>query len=189
MRWTAEHIAALREFHAEGLSASQAAVRFNQKFRATITRNSVVSELHHLGIKTDPEKQALNCKRNRPPNTQAQRPNYAPKTKSPAKPADFAVTPSGQIFERAPVVLTQPTPLNARAWKPLPGSTPVTLAELERGFCKWPLDLPDATEFHFCALAADGGPYCAKHAEMSAPRAGTKERHDERNGLSQRKAA
>lgn len=46
---------------------------------------------------------------------------------------------------------TDPEPLNTDAWSPLPGSSPVPLADLGAHACKWPLsDRP----FLFCALPA-----------------------------------
>lgn len=58
--------------------------------------------------------------------------------------------------------------LKSEAWKPLPGSEPVTLEALKRHQCCWPLgDGP----FLFCALPTnDGARYCASHTYLSHPR-------------------
>jgi hypothetical protein len=54
-----------------------------------------------------------------------------------------------------------------KAFQPLPGSTPVPLAELDRSQCKWPVgDNPTL----FCALPSHTGRYCPTHERRSGKR-------------------
>lgn len=70
-----------------------------------------------------------------------------------------------------PKLLAVPLPgdtrrLHGEAWQPLPGTTPVPLAELETGMCKWPVT--EGSPFLFCGAAtAEGKPYCAHHHALA----------------------
>ncbi len=58
----------------------------------------------------------------------------------------------------------EPPSRYAKAFIPLPGSTPVALVDLERGRCKWPIgDGP----ILMCGLPAPDGRYCTTHAKMA----------------------
>ena len=63
--------------------------------------------------------------------------------------------------------------INSRAFKPLLGSAPVTLLQLEPGQCKWPVG-DEPTLFCGCPAEAesDGRPprYCSAHLTLSRPR-------------------
>jgi len=49
----------------------------------------------------------------------------------------------------------------------------LTVVELTDGACRWPTGNPrDLKTFRYCGGAAEGGPYCARHARMAyLPRA------------------
>lgn len=75
-----------------------------------------------------------------------------------------------QTFTRSGFAVPQPKPAELRvlkgaAWEPVPGSSPVSLIDLEPGMCKWPIghDSP----YRFCGLASGEGSYCEHHASMS----------------------
>lgn len=53
------------------------------------------------------------------------------------------------------------------AFKPLAGSTPVTLAALDKGMCKWPIGENPTL---FCGLDSTTGRYCPDHERMSGVR-------------------
>ena len=55
----------------------------------------------------------------------------------------------------------------AKAFRPLPGSTPVPLADLERNCCKWPVAEQPTL---FCGMESTTGRYCAVHERMSGVR-------------------
>lgn len=58
----------------------------------------------------------------------------------------------------------------SKAWMALEGSQPVSLVDLERGQCKWPLSGHNDTHL-FCALPVDAdGKYCQTHHHLSHPR-------------------
>lgn len=64
-------------------------------------------------------------------------------------------------------------PTYARAWDPLPDSSPIAL-EHHRDACRWPIEVRSAID-HVCNEPTDGGRYCARHhalgvrAEASSP--------------------
>ena len=58
-------------------------------------------------------------------------------------------------------VPTDPTPLRASAWQPLPGTTPVPLAD--RTGCAWPTDSPDGRTLFCNAPTDDKHSWCARH--------------------------
>lgn len=58
-------------------------------------------------------------------------------------------------------VPTDPTPLRARAWQPLPGTTPVPLAD--RTGCAWPTDSPDGRTLFCNAPLHDKHSWCERH--------------------------
>jgi hypothetical protein len=57
----------------------------------------------------------------------------------------------------------------AESWKMLPGSKPVTLAEIRGGACRWPIGNPrDLETFRFCgSVCTSSGSYCEAHTTMA----------------------
>jgi len=55
----------------------------------------------------------------------------------------------------------------AKAFRPLPGSTPVPLVDLERNCCKWPVGENPTV---FCGEKSATGRYCSHHERMSGIR-------------------
>ena len=68
---------------------------------------------------------------------------------------------------RAPrIVLPKAEKPKGEAWTPIPGTTPVTLVDLEAGMCKWPVS--DDKPFLFCAApSVEGKSYCQHHLNWS----------------------
>ena len=85
--------------------------------------------------------------------------NYKHPTKKPKpkSPAPISWRQSGE--PKPPSVRWE----NSKAWEALPGTSPVSLVDLEPGQCKWPIgDKP----ILFCGAAADGV-YCESHTAMA----------------------
>lgn len=56
--------------------------------------------------------------------------------------------------------------LKGAAWQPLPGTTPVSLIDLEPGMCKWPIG--EGSPYLFCGTHAASGPYCEHHTARAS---------------------
>lgn len=57
----------------------------------------------------------------------------------------------------------------SKAWEALEGSQPVSLVDLKKGQCSWPVGVD--SPYHFCALPVDtDGKYCQTHHHLSHPR-------------------
>lgn len=74
------------------------------------------------------------------------------------------------------IVLPKPEKPKGEAWTPIPGTTPVTLTELEAGMCKWPVS--EDKPFLFCGVKSiEGKTYCQHHYNWSVGEGTTFERH------------
>jgi hypothetical protein len=58
----------------------------------------------------------------------------------------------------------EPIDRYAAAFQPIPGSTPVTLTDLGKGQCKWPVGENPTV---FCGEKSETGRYCEHHERMS----------------------
>lgn len=188
--WNDETIAKLKRLWADGFSASQ----ISTEFKGVVTRNAVIGKAARLGLvrSTAARKASLSLAN---VNTGVRKqfkaaPKAAPAPKAAAAPSKprLTIASNGAVYETADSAPTLP-PVKAAVWAPLPGSDPVTIMGLGPRSCRWPIDLLDATELHFCGLRAIEGPYCGRHAELSAPRAGSKERLDLKLGVNPRRDA
>jgi hypothetical protein len=57
----------------------------------------------------------------------------------------------------------------SKAWEALEGSKPVSLVDLKKGQCGWPVGID--SPYHFCALPVDAdGRYCASHHYLAHPK-------------------
>ena len=61
------------------------------------------------------------------------------------------------------LVSKPPVEVRPDTWTALPGTTPVSMAELEQGMCKWPIG---ESPFLFCGAEAQGV-YCEHHKALS----------------------
>lgn len=65
--------------------------------------------------------------------------------------------------------------LKGAAWKPLPGTEPVSMVDLEHDMCRWPIGVD--RPYLFCGSATESGKsYCPTHGEMAAGRGTESER-------------
>jgi GcrA cell cycle regulator len=112
------------------------------------TRNMVIGKVDRLGLKR-PER---------------------PKVEKP-----IAERPKHQISLGLVKPKPAPSPPRLRADQPLPKSRPVSLLQLKRTHCRWPIGDPRESDFYFCGAVcgavakrtANGPCYCPDHARLS----------------------
>lgn len=140
--WTEGNMSRLTELWIEGLSGNQIAVAMN----IGISRNAVIGKVHRMG---------LPLRRLKMPKTQARGRRWGGRRE-----ASLARESLARI-RSAPALKSAPMP-HSEAWKPIPGTSPISLLELTDQTCRWPLG--DDRPFKFCGcLPAYGSPYCATH--------------------------
>ena len=160
-RWTEERIDLMRQWAAEGLTASAIAARFFQRFGAMPSRSAVIGKCRRAGI-------ALHGV------AAAAEPKAAPATVVPLRPVatgQEARRLAGRQAQRdrAPTVLRKPAPVVAQPPPDPPAPPtcePVAFAALELRHCRFPIGDPRHAAFGFCG--ADKGddlasPYCPYH--------------------------
>lgn len=193
--WPEAHIHLLKKLHGDGLTANQIATAISHAFLGThYSRCAVIGKLHRLGIFRAPVSsptrfaktpKASSVGANNPLGPRKAVQLVAERAQAKAfgssKVPPIKLAGNGVVFQATDVLPTLP-PINASAWQPLPGSTPVTLMQLGAHACKWPVELAGSDDHHFCGLGADET-YCARHAARSAVPAASKARLDERLGI------
>lgn len=158
MAWTPERIEALRKMRAEGGSASEIARRLGG-----VTRSAVIGKLHRLGISGTHSP-------NRPARTP---PKLAlPKPKPEPTPASFLVVSTRKGGKRdipkAPLLPAQAAASRQPLEPFLRNGERVTIDQLARGVCKWPIGDPADPSFCYCGRdAPTGRPYCKTHARLA----------------------
>ncbi|MEM1344715.1 MAG: GcrA family cell cycle regulator [Pseudomonadota bacterium] len=171
MSWTEERVEKLKEFWAEGMSASQIA-----KQLGGVTRNAVIGKVHRLGLSN------RNTAETAPPAEEnVPEPVIAlVEPEPPAPPVAPEPVPEPQPVRQAPVVRDPTLPRAPGLPTPEEEAARVTLAEIEKmakrldllelteRTCKWPIGDPAEDGFHFCGLPAmDGKPYCKYHVAIA----------------------
>ncbi|MGF1445969.1 MAG: GcrA family cell cycle regulator [Pikeienuella sp.] len=180
MTWTDERVEKLKEFWAEGMSASQIA-----KQLGGVTRNAVIGKVHRLGLSHRSSGEATRGPEDgAAQETAAPEPAAASEAPEPAAEPD-APPPAESTAEEAPRT-TVPAPRDPSLPRAPGQPTPeeeaarVTLAEIEKmakkldllelteRTCKWPIGDPAEDGFHFCGLpAVPGKPYCKHHVAVA----------------------
>lgn len=94
-----------------------------------------------------------------------------PRRREPGKPRPkYRVSQARRPALGPPEMAAEPFAFTAGVWKPLPGSSPVRLADVTG--CRWPVSDPFAPPGSidlFCNCEqAPGKPYCTEHAARSA---------------------
>ncbi len=185
MSWTDERVEKLKEYWAEGMSASQIA-----KQLGGVTRNAVIGKVHRLGLShrgspeaARPGEEAPVAEADAAPEAEAAPAAEDPPPAAPAPEAETAAEAEPAATQPAAEPPAPRDPLAPRA----PGlPTPeeeaarVTLAEIEKmarkldlldlteRTCKWPIGDPAEDGFHFCGLpVVPGKPYCKYHVEVA----------------------
>ncbi|MGF1500327.1 MAG: GcrA family cell cycle regulator [Paracoccaceae bacterium] len=166
MSWTDERVEKLKEYWAEGMSASQIA-----KQLGGVTRNAVIGKVHRLGLShrganDSPPEEAPDIVKTETPETAAPDAEIAP------EPADTTPTLPVAREPGAPRAPGQPTPEEEAARVTLAEiekiARKLSLLELTERTCKWPIGDPTEDGFHFCGLpAVDGKPYCQYHVAVA----------------------
>ncbi len=181
MTWTDERVEKLKEFWAEGMSASQIA-----KQLGGVTRNAVIGKVHRLGLSH--RGSADGARPGEEPGATEAEAEAAVLTPveadGAAKDADRA--PAAEETAPAPARAAPPTARDGTLPRSPGQPTPeeeaarVTLAEIEKmarkldllelteRTCKWPIGDPAEDGFHFCGLpCVPGKPYCKYHVEVA----------------------
>jgi GcrA cell cycle regulator len=187
MSWTDERVEKLKEYWAEGMSASQIA-----KQLGGVTRNAVIGKVHRLGLShrgageqpraaeespvrdgeataaDGPAVEGVAEAEPRPDGPEAPaEPDAAPEPEAPAARSAQAAREPGQ--PRAPGL---PTPEEEAARVTLAEiekmARKLDLLELTERTCKWPIGDPAEDGFHFCGLpSVSGKPYCQHHVGIA----------------------
>jgi GcrA cell cycle regulator len=157
MAWNDQRVETLKKLWAEGLSASQIAMRLG----ADLSRNAVIGKVHRLGL----------CTRVTSVNRRYQRSGGARssaimKSKLATEQKRKALIRRGKYDEaRSACVVVAPL----LRVSPLPPEPPrpaklVSFAELEPDMCKFVFGDPKTKDSGFCGCKAmPGSPYCAGH--------------------------
>jgi GcrA cell cycle regulator len=152
--WTDERTEDLKKFWADGLSASQIAMKLGE-----VTRNAVLGKVWRLGL--EGRASVSRMRRSRP------RPCVRVRTLAPT--GRRTQTPALRTSSARPAVPLQ-SAVRKRELPPL-GAAPetiVSVANLQDTSCRWPEGDPTLPGFHFCGRRAAGGmPYCAHHAAIA----------------------
>jgi GcrA cell cycle regulator len=146
-KWTEAQDSDLRRmWDVEGLSSGDIAHVMG------MTRNAVIGRARRLDLSMRASKVQPRIK-----------PRKTYELAAPRKPRPVlnAMRQPGPVFLSAPDMKL----LRGAAWSPLPGTAPVTLVDLDRGMCKWPVG--DTAPFLFCGASCEGS-YCETHQALSA---------------------
>lgn len=139
-RWTEARASAVKQLWADGLSASQIAMRLGG-----VTRNAVIGKVHRMGL---PNRKTRTRTR---PKPKLRTPRIAltfvlPKRRKAHPPKPYAAAEIGAL---APLL--------------------IELLDLQPQQCRWPVGDPREAGFGFCGHHADGG-YCPAHAKAAIAR-------------------
>ncbi len=158
MSWTEDRMQALSELWAQGLSASQIAMRLGG-----VTRNAVIGKAHRMGLQCRPSPIRSGGGSSRSRRRAADRR---------AASRVLATTVTGQgLFDDMP--FDDPSEIERLPEPPLPAamrSTAVTAvpASGDGPPCLWPIGDPGADNFHFCnGPAVPGRSYCDTHCAVA----------------------
>lgn len=151
--WTDERVETLKAMWANGRSAAEIARALKGPSRA-----AVIGKIHRLGLSGEGRGPAAEPRAYKEPS--------APKSKPPRVPFTAAVP--------APPPSSPAYSAKAGAFRPLPGSKPLPLAQLRPLQCRWPIDAEGGATLFCCQDTS--GVYCATHAAMAVNPTQPKER-------------
>lgn len=161
MVWNEERVAILKKLWAEGLSASQVAVRL----RGT-TRNAVIAKIHRLGLagRGSPltRRKQNRSKRSNAGNGQKLKAAMNQSVRfGAAKPR-----PKSEALFRGLHIEAEPFATAEELDIPLKERR--QLMDLSDKDCRWPIGDPQMADFHFCNRnKVPGLPYCEFHARRA----------------------
>lgn len=149
MTWTDERVETLKKLWIDGLSGSQIAAELGG-----ITRNSVISKVHRLGLSG----------RAKSPSSAPPRLRKPPRLQMPRVPrramrGNMALAHTYQLkVEAEPELIDNVIPLGQRR----------TLLELTEEICHWPIGDPETPDFYYCGgQSLPHLPYCAHHSRVA----------------------
>jgi GcrA cell cycle regulator len=147
--WTEERIETLKRLWADGYSASCCA----RELGGT-TRNACIGKLWRLGLRRGGQPEKAIERRPRRPRQPVQ---FRPKQQLSNQP------------QRKATVMDMPVPKRVVSTaEPVPKM--LTLLELERHHCRYPIGEPGTAKFGFCgAFAEFGESYCGFHRDLCLP--------------------
>jgi len=174
MSWTDEIVEQLRQHWIEGKSASMIASLLGHG----LSRNAVIGKVHRLGL----------AGRAKPPTSAGARPSSSQtRALRAAAPSPSPVAPrvvrGATALAIAPRAQPEAEPETYESVV-LPMSLRVTIVELKKAMCRWPLGDPTSPDFRYCGSPAPNGPYCPHHGRLAyqAPQERRRER-DRRHAL------
>lgn len=158
--WTNKREDRLRELWTQtGMSASEIA----EELGGNVTRNSIIGKARRMKL---PAKA--------PTKETAHKPETGP-WKRAAREREMRQRILSKIKAKRPTIPTDATPSKAEAWEALPGSNPVSLADLSAAACRWPIG--QESPYLFCGKAhGPGRSYCPEHQAISVGIVGVKPR-------------
>lgn len=164
--WTEPRVARAKKLWLEGKSAEEVA----RDLGGGVTRNGVIGKMHRLGLA---KRQGAGGSKPVGPgvastiNSRAARPRAS--KAAPAAPRPLAADATAQ----APRVEPAPLPPEPE----VAGAQLVTILELGRHACKWPVGMPQPVQL-FCGRRQHGdAPYCAEHARVAFSSASSLAKH------------
>src|SRR4051794_37078898 len=150
LTWTDDRVEQLKKLWEAGLSASQIAAELGN-----VTRNAVIGKVHRLGLSgraKSPSSAAPRQRKARP----------AQHMMRGSRPQPRGTTARAHVFE----VEMEPDPIAYDNVVPM--SQRLSLQELSKAPCHWPIGDPASSEFFFCGgKALQSLPYCAHHSRIA----------------------
>lgn len=138
------------------------------------SRNSILGKAHRMGLPS---------RKQRPTKARLHNVSVPKPTSRRGKSGSIAkkLNAKAWSWKVEPVIIPGDTRrLKSEAWNALPGVLPVSLADLDKGMCKWPIG--EGRPYLFCGAAA-AGVYCAEHYLMSIGKGTDSERDAVRQAM------
>lgn len=182
MEWDEIEVTTLVELWDLGQSSGEIARHMGK------TRNAVIGKLHRLKRRGHPIKRASST-REQILATAAARRTTAPKRR---RRTQDEINDEFAVIQRVRLILVRkgsaaekptatPSPYKGLdAWSPLPGIEPLPLLKLTALSCRWPIELANTDDHHFCGAMKIGGPYCLHHASVGRSKEQPRPKSDER---------
>ncbi len=157
MAWTDETVEQLKQHWMDGKSASQIAGLLGNG----VTRNAVIGKVHRLGL----------AGRAKTPSSVASRPRRMPPAAHRVAASRLA-SPAPRMMRGATALALAPQALSELEQPEfesvvVPMSLRVSIIELKKSMCRWPLGDPATSEFRYCGSPTASGPYCAYHGGLA----------------------
>jgi GcrA cell cycle regulator len=161
--WTDERVALLKSLWADGLSASQIAIKLGCD-----SRSAIIGKVHRLGLSGRAQFRAAAPRFSgpKPERTAAFKPAKPPKPAKPA-PAPRYMPPARAAADD--VAGFQSDGITDIPAEDIPAEQRCTLLELTEKRCHWPIGDPCSADFFFCGAGTatrnddKAMPYCAEH--------------------------